>query len=329
MDTDAHLQESVITHLQQMHASERAQAAELRVLRDEVGIASVAAILDQHHSHTRRHGDLVEARLRELDSGPSMRLLAQSFAAAAPKTILDRVRPHDARACVRDAVLAEAGEIAGYLLVELEAIRAGDASTGVLAAEIRADEVATRDELMSHWETVVEHDLDRIAGRSATRDARAELIDHLRDVYALERNAVIMLTTVLGTVRDDVAVARIEDHRHSTERRADELLHRLHELGSAPSVRKQAQAYAFAAMKGPINFLRAERAGKDMRDMYVVDHMEQVAYAQLEIIAEHAGDERTHDMAIAHRAEDAAMADWLERDAARFLLETHGMTTPS
>ena len=114
----------------------------------------------------------------------------------------------------------------------------------------------------------------------------------------------------------------MKDHRHNTDHHADAVSIRLRELGAGPSIRKQAQGYAFAAVKGPINLIRAERAAKDLRDMYVVEHFERVAYAQLHALAEACGDERTQQLAESHDCDELAMATWLEREAGRFLLET-------
>lgn len=329
---DARLRESVITHLQQMHAVERAQVGELRTLADEMAVAAVAQALAAHADATVRHGDLLEQRLAELDAGSSLRLLAQTFGGAAAKVVVDRIRPHDTLAILRDAAAAEAGEVASYVLLEAEAVRAGDDSTATLASEVRAEEAATRDLLMGFWHQALDHHLAELQeaspGASENQLLQAMLIDHLRDLHALERNAVVMLTTVLATVKDETARARVGDHRQATSRHGDTVAERLHELGSRPSLRKQAQGYAFAALKGPINLVRAERAAKDMRDMYVVEHFELIAYAQLAAMAERSGDEKTLRLATAHAAEEAAMADWLEREGARFLLESmHARTT--
>lgn len=321
---DAEIREKVVTHLQQALAMERAQVGELRTLRDEAEIPAVRALLDQHLSSTEAHGDRIEQRLTELGAGSSFRLLAQAFGGLIPKQIIDRVRPASECAILRDAVSAEAMEIAAYLLLEAEALRGGDESTATLARELRMDEVAMRDELMTFWNQAVGRDVDRRTDDDTSRSqvARAMLVDHLRDVHALERNAVVMLSTVLATVTDDLAGQRVADHRDATQRHGDEILRRLHELGSKASLRKQAQGLAFAAIKGPINLVRAERAAKDMRDMYVVEHLELVAYSQLAVLAELAGDDATMQLANAQREEEATMADWLERESARFLLET-------
>jgi ferritin-like metal-binding protein YciE len=320
------LQDSVITHLQQAHAMERSQVAELRTLARECTVPSISALLRAHVEETCEHGDLLEARLDELGAGGSMRLLAQAFGAAAPKLVIDRLRTNDACAVLRDAVSAEALEVAAYLLLEAEAVRAGDESTAVLAREMRELDAATLDELMTFWNQAVNDQVETIARRSGdrsrTRIARELLVDHLQDVHALERNATIMLSTVLASVDDELARARVKDHRDATARHADVLVQRLRELGSRPSLRKQAQGYAFAAFKGPINLVRPERAAKDLRDMYVVEHFELVAYAQLAVLAERCGDDVTLELARSHAGEEQAMVAWLEREGARFLLET-------
>lgn len=322
---DAAIRKSIVTHLQQAHAMERAQVPELRTLAQEMQVPSVAALLSRHQEATRGHGDRLEERLEELGAGSSLRLLTQAFGVAIPKTFVDRLRPNSTLATLRDAIAVEAGEVVSYLLLEMEALRGGDESTAVLAAELRADEAGMRDELMTYWNQAVDVYLASLPAsreQSDTQVLRAIVVDHLQDIHALQRNAVIMEATVLATVRDELATTRISDHRASTSRQADAVRDRLRELGGRPSLRKQAQGYAFAALKGPVNLVRAERAAKDLRDLYVVEHFELVAYSQLEVFAERLGDDRTLDLARAHAAEAVSMADWLEREGARFLLES-------
>jgi ferritin-like metal-binding protein YciE len=323
---DVDLQHSVVSHLQQVHAAERAQLGELRALRDESNVAAVKALLDGHEVETRVQVDRIEERLGELDSSGSLRLLTQALGASIPKLVVDRLRPDSECAILRDAVIAEAGEVVSYLLLEAEAMRAGDESTAVLAREIREQERETRDVLDTFWNQSVHIDIDRRAGlatdMSRTQVTEAMLIDHLRDIHALERNAVMMLGTVLGTVQDELALDRVRDHQDATVRHGDEVANRLRELGSSPSLRKTAQGVAFAAVKGPINFVRRERAAKDLRDMFVVEHLESVAYEQLAVLADLLGDDRSARIAHDHLAEERSMADWLEREAGRFLLET-------
>lgn len=323
---DRTLRAKVVTHLQQVHAAERAQLGELAALHDESEIAAVKALLEGHEVETREQVSLLEQRLAELDSGGSLRLLTQALGGSLPKLAIDRLRPDSECAILRDAVVAEAGEVISYLLLETEAIRAGDEATAVLAREIGAQEQETLEVLDTFWNQSVHIDIDRRAGlaedQSRTEVIEAMLVDHLRDIHALERNAVAMLGTVLGTVQDELARDRVRDHQSATVRHGDEVGRRLRELGSGPSTRKLAQGAAFALVKGPINFIRRERAAKDLRDMFVVEYMETVAYEQLAVLAELLGDDRTARIAHDHLAEERAMAHWLQHEAARFLLET-------
>lgn len=321
------LRASMIAHLQQVHAAERAQLGELRALRDEVGVPAVAALLDQHLSATREHGDRIAERLAELDAASSILLVTQAIGGSIPKLLVDRLRPGSATACLRDAFVAEAGEVVAYQLLELEALRAGDESTALIAREIREDELRTRDQLATFWHQAVDHVLQAREPRGG-HPARAFLVDHLRDVHSIERNAATMLATVVATLADDTACARVEDHRELTVRHGDDVLNRLVELGAGPSLRRRAQGIAVALVKAPRNLLRSERAARDLRDMYVVEHLELAAYLQLEAIAEAAGDDRTLQLATEHIQGEQHMVDWLERDAAQLLRESLRETSP-
>jgi ferritin-like metal-binding protein YciE len=327
MSMDQHaLDASIVTHLQQMHAAERAQLGELGALRDESNIAAVKAMLDGHIVETNAQVERLEERLAELDSSGSLRLLTQAFGGLVPKLLVDRLRPDSECAILRDAVVAEAGEVVSYLLLEAEAVRAGDDSTAVLARELGMQERETLSVLDSFWNQATSIDVDRRAGiapdAKRTRVVDAMIVDHLRDIHALERNAVVMLGTVLATVDDELVLDRVADHQSASVRHGDEVARRLGELGSGPSMRKVAQGMAFAAVKTPINLLRRERAGKDLRDMFVVEHMEAVAYEQLAVLADLAGDDRTARIASDHLAEERSMATWLEREGGRLLLES-------
>ncbi len=322
----AALEASIVTHLQQVHAAERAQLNELRTLADESQLAAVKALLSGHEDETRAQVDRLEERLGELDAGGSLRLLAQTLGGSIPKAVLDRIRPDSEAAILRDAVLAEAGEVVSYLLLEAEAVRAGDESTAVLAQEIRTQERDMLTILDTFWNQSVGIDVDRKVGlatdRSRNQVIEAMLVDHLQDIHALERNVVMMLGTVLGTVQDELARDRVQDHLDASVRHGNEVRDRLQELGARPSVRKMAQGVAFAALKGPINFIRKEKAAKDLRDMFVVEWMESAAYRQLSVLADLLGDDRTKRIADDHLAEEQSMAQWLDREAGRFLLET-------
>jgi ferritin-like metal-binding protein YciE len=87
-------------------------------------------------------------------------------------------------------------------------------------------------------------------------------------------------------------------------------------------------AKAGAAMKGVLDMGRGEKAGKNARDGYATEHMEIAAYQLLERVATIAGDEQTATVARQNRAEEEAMARFIDvhwDDVARQSLREEGV----
>jgi ferritin-like metal-binding protein YciE len=325
--TNSPITAAISSQLRTLHAAERAQVSELRILIDECTVPAIRVTLEQHLEATKRHAELLEARLDELNVGTSLRAVAQAIAPVMVKGIVDRVRRDDPYLVVRDAVATEAQEIISYRLLELEAIRAGDEATAVLAGEICADEVAARDALMAHAHQVAHQTVELVRGDP--HPERTAMVQQLRAVHALERTAAALLTSVRSTVHDEFVRARVVDHLTVTQLHGERIADRLRELDTSPSLRRLVQGSLTAVVKAPIDLLRTEHAIKDARDMYVVEHLELVAYAQLAALADLAGDDRTTLIAEAHEAEEAHMVDFLERDLGRFVHETFRPTAVS
>ena len=137
---------------------------------------------------------------------------------------------------------------------------------------------------------------------------REKLIDYLRDAHAMERNVLLMLESMISTSRDIEIVEMLEDHKTETRRQERLLRERLQALGKDISVRKELQTMAGAAMKGTIDQVRGDSAGKNARDAFVTEHLEIAAYELLERLADRAGDLETAEVARRIRAEEEAMA---------------------
>ena len=137
---------------------------------------------------------------------------------------------------------------------------------------------------------------------------REKLIDYLRDAHAMERNVLLMLESMISTTRDIEIVEMLEHHKTETRRQERLLRERLQALGKGISVRKELQTMAGAAMKGTIDQVRGDKAGKNARDAFVTEHLEIAAYELLERLADRAGDLETAEVARKNRAEEEAMA---------------------
>lgn len=318
--TSSHRSESVLSHLRQLQAAERAQLAELRVLRDTCDVPAIAASLDQHIEATKEHGALLEQRLEELSSGPSIVHLTGTFGSAMVKGVVERLRPTSACDAIRDAIAAEAGELAHYRILELEAIRRGDDSTAVLAAEIADSEQEMLEVLGTFWHQAVRHDLD-LADEpgGSTHAGRALLVSTLQLAHATERTALGGLLASRPNAPSDAGAARIEDHASETRRHAQTVGDRLRALGAAPSMRHMVTDLAVSLMNAPMSVLRPSNTEVAYQNMFVTEHMEAAVYGQLAVLAEAAGDEKTAALAQTHVREELAMADWLQREAGSFV----------
>jgi ferritin-like metal-binding protein YciE len=146
-----------------------------------------------------------------------------------------------------------------------------------------------------------------------------KLIDYIEDAHALEQNVSTMLDSMISTTDDSEIKEMFEHHKEETERQEERLKERLEALGAGTSARKQAQTVAAALMKGAVDVVRGDQAGKNARDAYTTEHMEIAAYELLERLAEKAGDTQTAEVARQNRAEEEAMAKKIDQNWDRFL----------
>jgi ferritin-like metal-binding protein YciE len=135
----------------------------------------------------------------------------------------------------------------------------------------------------------------------------------------LEQNVSRMLDSMISTTDDPEISQMLEHHKEETERQEQRLRERLDALGAGTSTRKQAQTIVSALLKGTVDQVRGDQAGKNARDGYVTEHMEIAAYQLLERLAQRAGDTETAEVARQNRAEEEAMARKIDANWDRFL----------
>ena len=147
-----------------------------------------------------------------------------------------------------------------------------------------------------------------------------KLVDYIEDTQALEQNVSRMLDSMISTTEDPEIEEMLRHHKEETERQEQRLRERLDALGAGTSARKEAQTIAAALMKGAADQVRGDQAGKNARDAYTTEHMEEIAaYQLLERLAERAGDTETAEVARQNRAEEEEMARKIDANWDKFL----------
>jgi ferritin-like metal-binding protein YciE len=144
-------EQKVVHYLNEAHATETGLVRELQAQISMTPRGSYRTALDKHLGETRRHAELVEARLRELQGGRNpiqvamgvaQSVAGQAVAVARAPVALVRGSGGEEKVLknAKESCAAEALEIATYTALERLATTVGDPKTAKLAARIRADE---------------------------------------------------------------------------------------------------------------------------------------------------------------------------------------------
>jgi len=150
-------------------------------------------------------------------------------------------------------------------------------------------------------------------------DLHNTLISYLQDAHAMEENVLRMLDSILASSSDDFSNEQFRAHRSETQRHAFLLEQRLSELGQGRSLVVEAPAIIGAWFKGMMDWVRPDKIGQNARDAYVTEHLEIASYSLLESLAERAGDAKTAALARQIRADEEAMAKWIDEHWDRFV----------
>lgn len=145
-----------------------------------------------------------------------------------------------------------------------------------------------------------------------------QLTKYIGEAYAMEKNVSTMLTGMIGTTDDPTIKSALEQHREVTQQQTERLRSRLEAHGESPSTIKEVGGVMGALMKGVVDAVRGEQAGRNARDGYATEHLEIASYQLLERVAERAGDVETADVARQNRSEEEAMARTIESNWDRF-----------
>ena len=102
----------------------------------------------------------------------------------------------------------------------------------------------------------------------------------------MEQNVLRMLEAMIGTTDDEEIRSDLRRHKLETEQHVERIQRRLEAHDASPSMVREAGGIMAALMKGAVDMVRNEKAGRNARDGYATEHLEIASYQLLERIAE-------------------------------------------
>lgn len=143
-------------------------------------------------------------------------------------------------------------------------------------------------------------------------NAKDELIDWLRDAYAMER----AIEMALGKQIDNVKVSQemreqASIHFTETQGHAQAVHDCLHKLGADVSTLKNIAAQGLEFTKSAMSMFARDERVKDAIAAYASEHFEIACYTALKTAAQKLGSADVASMCDAILKEEMAMAEWL------------------
>jgi len=146
----------------------------------------------------------------------------------------------------------------------------------------------------------------------ASQQLKDQLVKHIDEALAMEQSVLRMLDGMISSTDDEEIRSELRHHKLETEQHAERLEKRLAAHDASPSTVREMTGLMNALMKGVLDRVRNEKAGRNARDGYATEHLEIASYQLLERVAQRAGDEETAEVARLNRKDEEAMAKKIE-----------------
>ena len=146
----------------------------------------------------------------------------------------------------------------------------------------------------------------------ASQQLKDQLVKHIDEALAMEQSVLRMLDGMISSTDDEEIRSELRHHKLETEQHAERLEKRLAAHDASPSTVREMTGLMNALMKGALDRVRNEKAGRNARDGYATEHLEIASYQLLERVAQRAGDEETAEVARLNRKDEEAMAKKIE-----------------
>jgi ferritin-like metal-binding protein YciE len=321
------LQEQLTKYLTDAHSIEEQALQQLKSAPDLAGDPEIATIFRIHLGETQEHERLVEECLEARGADPSrlkdliMKVGGSGF------LLFARSQPDTPGKLVSHAYSYEHFELAAYELLGRVAERAGDEETAQTATKIGEQEQAMADRLESIFDRAVEASLSTVA----PADLPDQVRKHLGDAHAIEAQAVELLERGVKEAGHPELARLYEAHLAETRDQQELLDERLAALGGDVSSLKDSAMRAGALNWALFFQAQPDTPGKLAAFAYAFEHLEIAGYEQLKLVADHAGDEETVDVAARILPQERAAAKNLAGafdEAVEASLAVQGLTAP-
>lgn len=299
----------LIKYLTDVHAIEEQALAQLKAAPRMAGDPELAAAFSEHRRETREHERLIAERLREHGAAASKAKDLAGRAGGWGMALFAKLNPDTPGKLAMHAFSYEHMELAAYELLRRAAERAGDEETAQLARRNGQQERAMADRLAGMWDRAFEASLREQGAENLER----QLVKYLRDVYALEAQALQLLGSGPAIAEIDELAEVFRGHLEQTREHQRLVGERLSAHGAGPSRLQAGLMRTSAINMGTFFKAQPDNPAKIAGFAYAFEALEVGAYELLQRMARRAGDESTVEIAARILAQEQAAADGVAR----------------
>jgi ferritin-like metal-binding protein YciE/nucleoside-diphosphate-sugar epimerase len=297
--------EQLVKYLADVHSIELQALAQLRAAPKIAGDERLCEAFEAHLAETEEQERRVRERLEELGGKPSKLKDAAGAAGGWGMVAFAASQPDTPGKLTMHAYSYEHMELAAYELLRRLAERDGDEVTARMAAEIAAEEKRMAERLEQSFDAAVEVSLAAVEPERIAESVLA----YLRDVHALEGQAIELLEAGAERVEDEQLEAGFRRHLEETRRHQERVETLLEERGARPSLIKDTALKAGGLNLSAFFGAQPDSTTKLAGFAFAFEHLEVAAYELLQRVATRAGDEGVVTIAEEILAEERAAAE--------------------
>jgi ferritin-like metal-binding protein YciE/nucleoside-diphosphate-sugar epimerase len=279
--------EQVVKYLADVHSIELQALAQLRAAPKIAGDERLSQAFEQHLIETEGQERRVRERLEALDGKPSKLKDAAGTVGGWGMVAFAASQPDTPGKLAMHAYSYEHMELAAYELLKRLAERAGDDETARMAADIAAEEGRMAERLEQSFDTAVEASLAAVDPDQLD----STLLAYLRDVHALEGQAVKLLEAGTERVENEHLELTFRDHLEESKHHLERIERLLEERGAGPSLVKDAILKTGGLNLSGFFAAQPDSTTKLAGFAFAFEHLEVAAYELLQRVAARAGDE--------------------------------------